>query len=148
METRPFGFAPVTGYDWEQHGLFADGARVRASITRRKSRDMLAFYWALVSHVAKGAGYQKEPLSQELLIRTGYVDALSFKDGTVHAVPQSIAKMPHETFRSYVDAAIDLIIADYVTGMRRGDLLREVERMIGLSFADAGKPAGSEDANE
>src|SRR5262245_56761971 len=109
LTVTPRGFERTTAYDQEQHRMHTVGSRVRVTITLSRSKDMNAFYWALVSHVAQGAGFQKEPLSQELLIRTGYVHSLRLKDGSIHAVPMSIAKMDSTTFRLYVDAAIRLI---------------------------------------
>lgn len=145
LEVRPFGFVPVGEYDNEQHQLFAPGSRVRASITRSKSRDMNAFFWALVSKVARGTGYQKESLASELLIRTGCVHSVTFKDGTVHALPKSIAKMDHTSFKEFVDAAIELICAEYIGGMTKAELIREVERMVKINYHEEKSDGGRRD---
>lgn len=133
LTVTPRGFEPVGDHDHDLHREYAVGSRVRATITKSKSKDMLAFYWALISHVSKGIGIQKDPLSQELLIRTGYVEAIQIKGGGV-VVPMSIAKMPHVTFRAYVDAAIELICRDYIANVRRGDLIGKIEKMVGIKY--------------
>lgn len=130
----PRGFTPVGDHDHDLHREFAVGSRVRATITKSKSKDMLAFYWALISYVSKGIGIQKDPLSQELLIRGGYVEAIQIKGGSDVIVPMSIAKMQHVTFRAYVDAAIELICRDYIANVRRGDLIGKIEKMVGIKY--------------
>lgn len=137
LAVTPRGFQPVGDHDHELHREFAVGSRVRATITKSKSKDMMSFYWALISHVAKGTGIQKEPLSHELLIRCGYVDALNVKGSTGYWIPKSIAKMDHVTFRNYVDAAIELICREYIAGVRRGDLIKKIERMVGITYEPA-----------
>ncbi len=134
MERRPFGLSPVTARDQEELRKIPLNERVQVSLTRSRSRDMMAFYWALVDKVAAGTGYTKDALSTELLVRTGTIHAMTFQNGAVHVEAKSIAKMDQEEFREYVDAAIELICREYISGIRRGELIKTVERMVGVTY--------------
>ena len=134
MERRPFGLSPVTARDRDELQAIPLNERVQVSLTRSRSRDMMAFYWAMVDKVAQGAGYTKSALSTELLVRTGTIHAMTFKNGAVHVEAKSIAKMDQDEFREYVDAAIELICREYIGEMTRGELIREVERMVGVTY--------------
>ena len=135
MERRPFGLSPVTEHDREELRQLPPYERVQVTLVRSRSRDMTAFYWALIDKVAQGTGWTKDALSTELLIRTGTIHCLTFKNGDIHVEAKSIAKMPQDEFREYVDAAIELVCREYISGMQRGELIREVERMVGVTYA-------------
>lgn len=134
-EVRPFGAVPATDDAWATFKTFAVGSLIRLRIVRSKSERALRFYWALVQKVGDGIGIGKRPLSNELLIRTGYAEKLIFRNGEVHAIPRSVADMKHDEFCDYMEAAIQLLCAEYVA-LTRGQLLREVEQMLNLKYVD------------
>lgn len=134
---RPFGLVPTTGWDDEQKAKYPLGATVYLIIKKGRSPRMQRFYWGLIDHVANAIGYDKDSLSDELMIRTGRIDVLEFKNGTIHTRPKRISKMGHVEFRAYVDAAISLICDEYVSEMSPGQLLRDVEAMLNITYSDA-----------
>lgn len=101
---------------------------------------MERFYWAMVQMVAQGIGYEKEALSNDLLVGARLVDSFHLKNGWTKIVPKRISKMGQEDFKMYVDQAIDQIITTYLPDMKRNDLLAEVESMVGISYEAAIKP--------
>lgn len=142
-EVRPFGAVPATDEGWDTLKTFAVGSLIRLRIVRSKSEKALRFYWALVQKVGDSIGIGKYPLSDELLIRTGYAEELIFRNGEVHAKPKSIGAMKHDQFCEYMEAAIKLMCAEYVA-LTRGELLREIEQMLNLKYADVTKDKDDE----
>lgn len=136
MEVRPFGLAPVADWDLEQKNKFPVGCTVRVTISKSKSRPALHFYWAIVEMVGKATGIGKYPLSEELLYRTGFVNTAKHRNGAVVATPKSIGDMPHEEFMDFMDAALELICAEYVA-ISRGELVAQIEKMLKTSYEKA-----------
>lgn len=137
LEVRPFGLVPKTKWDAEELSVFRHGVVVRASISTPRGGKLSRFYWAMCSHLAKASGYpDKEALSDELLIRTGRVEAIREYGGTITGVPRRISKMDHEAFKAYVRDAVELIIREYLPGTATKEF-GEVERMIGIKRSEA-----------
>lgn len=98
---------------------------------------MNAFYWAFVTLVAKGIGWDKDSLSDELLIRTGRIDTLKlYANGDIKTQPKRISKMDHAEFTAYVDDAIDLCLKDYIA-MAKRDFLRAAAKMARVTYDEA-----------
>lgn len=127
---------PSRAADADALGEYPKGATVKAALTLPKSPDMLRWYWALIGHVAKGTGRDKDSLSYELLLRTGRFESLVLSTGREHFIPRSIAAMQYPQFKSYVDDAVEMILTDFLAGIRRVDLLREIGRMTGTQYSD------------
>lgn len=102
---------------------------------------MLRFYWKIVELVGDGIGLGKRPLSDELLIRTGYVDKLVLRNGEVHVIPQSIAEMDFATFKEFFDTAFELICAEYIAKGAGNALLQQAATMAGITYEQAFKRA-------
>lgn len=134
---RPFGFMPVTGWDQAQKDKYPLGATVHLVIKKGRSPKMQRFYWGLIDHVAEAIGYDKDALSDELLIRTGRIDVLEFINGKIETRPKRISKMGHVEFKAYVDAAISLICDEYIPEMSPGRLLSDIEAMLHITYSDA-----------
>lgn len=137
MQVRPFGLAPVSGWDAAIQAKYPLDSVVHVTLVKSRSKKMHRFYWALVDMAGEAIGYDKEVLSDELLTRTGRVDTLEFINGEIHAQPKRISKMKHEAFKSYVDDAVALICRDYLAEMTRSKLLLEVEKMLGITYEAA-----------
>lgn len=134
---RPFGFMPVTGWDQAQKDKYPLGATVHLTIKKGRSPKMQRFYWGLIDHVANAIGYDKDALSDELMIRTGRIDVLEFINGKIETRPKHISKMGHVEFKAYVDAAVALICDEYISEMSPGQLLSDVEAMLHITYSDA-----------
>lgn len=139
-EVRPYGFAPATGWDDDQRAKYPIGSTVYLTIKKGRSPRMERFYWGLIDHIAQAIGYEKNDLSHELLVRTKRIESRDFLDGTINIRPKRISDMGHVEFKDYVDAAVQLICAEYIADMTPGDLLREVERMLNITYVDAFAP--------
>lgn len=141
LEVRPWGFVPAFPWDAELREQFPLDSVVRATLSKEKSWRMFRYYWQLMSLVGKATDIGKTPLSNELLFRTGFVDKIKLHaSNELVAVPMSIGDMDHATLSEYVSAALILICTDYIAEMPRGELLKEVERMTGISYAKAFGP--------
>jgi hypothetical protein len=139
MQVRPFGLSPVSGWDQDQQRQYPIGSLVHVNFLKGRSPKMHRFYFALIDFIGQAIGYAKEVLSDELLMRTGRIDSLSFINGETHAQPKRISKMRHADFKSYVDDAVELICAEYVPAMTRSKLLLEIERLLGITYDEAFK---------
>lgn len=136
LERRPFGLVPTSPADQQELSIFPIGAVIKAKLVRGKSKPMFRFYWKLIQLVGDGTGIGKVPLSKELLIRTGYVNRLMMLNGDQIIEPMSISEMDFDTFRSYFEAAIHMVCAEYVS-IPRNKLLREAGMMAGLTYDEA-----------
>ena len=137
LEVRPFGFVPASEWSEEQRAKYPVGCRVWATISSARSMKMNSFYWAFVALVAKGIGWDKDSLSDELLIRTGRIDTLKlYANGDVNTQPKRISKMDHATFTAYVDDAIELCLTDYIA-MGRKEFLRAAAKMANVTYDEA-----------
>jgi hypothetical protein len=138
---RPFGFVPATKADADNLVQFPMHAPLTATLSRGKSRKMFRFYWGLIGHVAEAIGDDKEVLSDELKKETRRIELYDLKNGMTRIKTKSLAAMDHTEFKSYLDDAIGIIIQRYLPHMNRLQLLREVERMLGLTYDEAFKQA-------
>lgn len=143
---RPFGLVPATKADAEALAAFPLHEPVTATLSRGRSARMARFYEALVGYVADGIGEDREELKRDLKIKTGRVDSYIVKGGALKVKPRSTATMDHSEFKAYLDAAIEVIIADYLPQMSRMKFVREVERMAGLTYEEANRPSSQRKA--
>jgi hypothetical protein len=114
------------------------GETVAIEIHRSRSNPQNRLYWAIVEYVAEGAGYNnKDDLHKTLLVSLGRYDVVRVIGGPFNgktiACPQSTAfsALSQDEFQEYFDAAIMLICRDIIPGTDSGDLVREVEMMLG-----------------
>jgi hypothetical protein len=117
---------------------FSFGETVAIKIHRPRSNPQNRLYWAIVEYVAEGAGYNsKDDLHKTLLVSLGKYDVVRVIGGPLNgktiACPQSTAfgAWSQDEFQEYFDAAIMLICRDIIPGTDSGDLIREVESMLG-----------------
>jgi hypothetical protein len=114
------------------------GETVAVKIDRTRSNPQNRLYWAIIEYVAEGAGYNsKDDLHKTLLVSLGKYDVVRVIGGPLNgktiACPQSTAfgAWAQDEFQEYFDAALMLICRDILSGMDSGDLIREVELMLG-----------------
>lgn len=131
------GLIPASQGDDEELRRLPLGRQFKATISSERSPAMNRFYWAMVGFVSAGIGYDKEALSNDLLIAARQADSWTLSNGWVRITPKRISRMDHYEFRKYVSDAIDIILRDYLPDMSKGNLVGEVERMTGVSYEEA-----------
>jgi hypothetical protein len=121
------------------------GREFTATLTQQRSQRQNRFYWGLLGKVVANHPFYRrsEPLHLWLKTRLGYVDEIRFHDGEVQMRTTSTAfdKMDGLEMRKFMDAAIDVICTEVLPGVRRRDMLAEVERMLGVKFDAVFAPA-------
>lgn len=134
------GLVAVTAHDAELLSEIPLGREFTATLTQQRSIRQQRFYWALLGKVVANHPFYRrgEPLHIWLKTRLGYVEEIHFHDGEVQMRTTSTAfdKMDGLEMRKFMDAAIDVICTEVLPGVRRRDMLAEVERMLGVRFDD------------
>lgn len=132
---------PATAVDQEILDGIGSGKEFIArltSVNRRSSRQD-RFYRGLLSKVVQNQDFYRtgEDLHFALKVALGYFDEIQVHDGKIIPRVKSVAhaKMDSHEFKTYLDAAIDLICSEIIPGMERNDLLTEIENMLGLSYS-------------
>lgn len=138
------GLAPVTAHDAEILAGVPMNREFTATLTQQRSQRQNRFYWSLLSKVVSNHPFyqRSEPLHLWLKTRLGYVEEIRFHDGKTEFKASSTAfdKMDGFEMRRFMDAAIDVLCAEVLPGVRRRELLAEVEHMLGERFDDVFKP--------
>lgn len=133
---KPYGLIPQTPADEEELSCFPDNARVKATITRSKSLQMLRLYWAVVEEVAKGIGNDKTGLSNQLLWHTKRYDAIIVDGGRVAVATRRISQMDYKELGEYVSAAFG-VLQDYLGRDEWPEVVRIAERRAGTTYLKA-----------
>lgn len=63
------------------------------------------------------------------------------------AIPLSISEMSHPEFHAYVKDAIEFIFSDLLEGVRRRDIIQQVEQMTGNKYSDFDSPPSPEQSD-
>lgn len=130
---------PVTSGDQELIGGLANKDFV-ARLTTASKRSLLQnrFYWALLGKVVENSDHYTNTTGLHffLKVRLGYVEEIQFHNGQMVTRVASTAfdRMDSEDFRLYLEACINVICTEIIPGLRRYDLTRETETMLGLSY--------------
>lgn len=91
------------------------------------------WYWGLVHHVADGLGIGRHALHAEIKFKAELIqDYILGSTGPV-AILKSTRReeMDDAEHRAYVDTAVEIIFQHYLPGVRRADVLRVVDEMVG-----------------
>ena len=138
------GLVAVTARDAEIMSEIPLGKQLTALLSLKRSQRQNRFYWCLLGKVVANHPFYRrsEPLHLWLKTRLGYVEEIIFHDGQIEmrATSTAMDKMDGLEMRKFMDAAIDVLCTEVLPGIRRGDMLREVERMLGVRFDDVFSP--------
>jgi hypothetical protein len=137
---------PAARYDVERVERLKYDTMLRADFRQDRSPPHHRFYWALIGKVVTATdlfGGQAETLHKWIKLKLGMVEVLEFFDGTsvVDLTSTSWAKMDQIRFREFFDGAVQLILTDVLPGVRRRELLSEVEAMLGIREKDVWEAA-------
>lgn len=131
---------PVTAGDAELIDTLRNGKEYVAKLTNAAKRSVLQnrFYWGLLGKVIENQDHytSSEGLHFWLKIKLGYVQEIQFHDGKMitRVASTSFERMDADDFKKYLDAAIAVVCEEIIPGMDRQSLVREIEKMLGLSY--------------
>jgi hypothetical protein len=136
------GLSPADERSQEALRKVKHGSVITADIKRPRNGKALRLYWALVgkvfSNLHENLTYRTpEELSDAIKICLGEFDIVTLPSGSTFARPHSIsfAKMTEDSFRTYLDGVIKLVIEKFLPGVTDGELRMELEQMVGLRHA-------------
>ena len=132
------GLVPVTPHDWELLADIPMGREFGATLSMQRSLRANRFYWSILGVVVSNHPFYKTSEALHLWIKTrlGYVEEILFHDGEIITRVKSTAfdKMDAHEWRPFMEASLDVLITEVLPGIRRADLIREVEGRLGLTF--------------
>ena len=111
-----------------------------ARLTSASARSILQnrFYWALLGKVVENSEHYhgSEGLHFFLKVRLGYVEQIEFHNGKMitRVASTSFERMDDHDFKTFLDAAIDVIVTEIIPRLPRTDLIHEIENMLGVSY--------------
>ena len=131
------GLVPVSEVDAEAiQGIPLD-KDIACKLWLPRTLPMQRFYRGLLSHVAKAVGITHDQLHVRLKMRYGLYDRVEF-DGRAIIILRTTAftgpsALDDVEFRKYLSFAIDVILVEILPGVPRGELVRVIEGMTGVS---------------
>jgi hypothetical protein len=123
--------------EWERERLMEipEGRDLTVKITRTRSAKQHRLFWALMQKVVDNHPYyvRAEQLVEWMKIRLGYVEEVMFHDGQLMTKVSSISfgSMGQDAFQKFFNMALDIITTEVLPETDRGDLVRELEQMLG-----------------
>lgn len=132
---RRGGFlVPASPIDSEALEAFTPGKRLKAKITQARSVQHHRLYWSALQLVRDNMD-DPPPLNklhEAIKVRLGYFSTITFADGSVATIPDSIAfdKMSQDEFRDYFDAFAKLVHEVIVPGLGSEVLENEARAML------------------
>lgn len=136
MVVKPYGLQPYTDEDRTELRGFKWDAVVKVAVSQERSPPLNRLYWGVMGKVSRSLGYHKEGLSHDLLIATRRVKEYHLTNGMLKIMPKRISQMQGKEFSEYCQDAFDLIVTKYLPGMSVGELLADVEAMLGLNYEE------------
>jgi hypothetical protein len=134
---------PATNLDRDFLSKYPPHTLLKCKITRPRSGAHHRLFFGLLHLVVENQERYRTVDELLMYVKTalGYVEKIVFHDGTHIFVTQSIAfdKMGQDEFREFFDKAVDLIIAEVLPGVSRKTLIKNVEKMLGVSSIDLHK---------
>jgi hypothetical protein len=131
---------PASAHDQELLCGMGFGKEYRGVFTSARPRSVHQnrFYWAILGKVVENHPFYRgtKPLHVWIKTRLGYFEEVRFHDGRMQIEVSSTAfdKMDPREFKTYMDAAIDVICTEVIPGLDSRRLVREIENMLGVSY--------------
>lgn len=124
---------PATPMDMEQLQKLRPGRPHRASIVYSRSVQHNRWYRGLVSVVADGLGLHPDTLHAELKFKAGMVRQILLGSAGPFVELQSTAfdQMDEAKFTEYVTLAVEILFRDFLPGVKRDNVFRRVEELVG-----------------
>lgn len=128
------GFEPANDIARDLLAKVKLGAVVRVDVKRPRSVAWHARYWALVSLVSENSSRTPDEVHALLKLKAGLVKRMEERNGTVWAIPDSIAfdKMTPEEWAVYWDKVVRIVCDDMLPGVTADQLRRELAELAGV----------------
>lgn len=96
-----------------------------------RSRPQENWYRQLVRYVAEGLGMHPDTLHAELKFEAGKIlQTITSEKFGMAVVLKSSVHMDDAEFAAYVELATDIVFLKYLPGVRRRDVIAEVDKMV------------------
>lgn len=124
---------PATRADFAALDRVRTNAPLATKVVFRRSVEHNRWYRGLVGVVADGLGLHPDALHAELKFKAGLVRRILLGEAGPYVELEScaFATMDETQFREYVSLAIELIFRDYLPGVRRGPVFKQVQELVG-----------------
>ncbi len=111
------------------------GELVMVEVSRPRNLKHHRLFWKLCSTIGDAAGVDRSDVADILKFKTGYVRQIQTKTGIIK-VPRSIswAAMDQAAFNIFFDRCCNVIISEWLPGMKADDLKAEIEQMTGVNY--------------
>lgn len=133
-------FVPLTPVDDEALDSLPEGKPARLKISYMRNIRALNFYWKLIDLIRANHPFlgDKETLHFFIKSGCGLLVERELPNGQVILTAGSIsfAGLDESEFRGFLDKALDFIVEEVIPGLKRQDVIAEVERMAGVRYAD------------
>lgn len=143
---------PAFKDDQEWLHTLRDGALISVRDGAAPSAKLRKFYWALLGKVVDTHDYYTDAEALHDYLRTAVQFVSVSFDHEMRAIislrSTSDAKCSFSEFKDYCDKAFKVVVERVMPGMKLGVLIREVESMLGMSFADAKRGNRGRDTGE
>jgi hypothetical protein len=126
---------PASHLDWEMLDGVREGVDMSCKLTLPRSLPQQRWYRGLVTKVATGCGLPHSVLHENLRIKAGlwHINISGEVPVTIlHSTAFDV--MDGIEFTSYIEFALMTIMSDYLPGIKRSELIREIDAMTNIEF--------------
>ena len=114
---------------------FTEGDQIYIRYFSQKNVQALRYLWGLVHKAFRNTDryVSKRKLMDDLLVQVDY-SKLAYNSETkkLERVPKSLAVISNEELRLATERIMDVICTELIPGMKKNDLRREIEEMVGI----------------
>lgn len=127
------GLFPTTPMAEEDLKLTSDGEEVVIQYYSTRNLVGLKRLWALVYKAYQNSDrwVSKDEAMEELKLRAGFTRVV-YRNGELGLKPKSLGRISGEELRSVTEIIENIILAEVLPGMKRNELRRELEEMLGI----------------
>lgn len=128
------GLEPANDIARDLLGKVKLGSVVRVDVKRPRSLPWHARYWALVSLISDNSSRTPDEVHALLKLKAGLVKRMEERNGTVWAIPDSVAfdRMTAEEWAVYWDKVVQIVCADLLPGVTAEQLRQELANLAGV----------------
>ena len=111
---------------------YTPGQALRVKMTGARNVRQHRLYWGLVQKIAEAVDVPAETVSAVLKLKAGAVETYTDKHGNLCTWPRSIAfdRMDQAEFAEFFKRAAQVVIEQWLPGMKAEELRKEVEAML------------------
>jgi len=127
------GFFPSNPVSADDIAPFTMGGETIHVIREDRKIEALKFLWGLVHKTADNSDrwLDKDEAMDDLKLRARFARFVLNNDGKVELRPKSLKRIDNETLRLLTEKIMDIICREIIPGMKKNDLRKEIELMLG-----------------